>query len=224
MKKMMIAGLAAAMMSSPVMAEVVLPNTFVSGTSASAQDVNDNFAALKAAIEALQDEVAALKSRDVTGNTYEIYDLEVGVNRYDGDPNSVASNSGAQLGLKQAKTILAFHEGGTATWNLPFEENILFDMDGATIYDRESLTEGPETMYWSQNGSELSLYEDAAHQELAIILTVSEGANTLLTGDSEATDNYDTGATGCYDEVNMDNSANCYQDGLDSALIIGLKL
>lgn len=222
MRKLMMAGLLMSIITGPVVAEVTLPNTFETGTVASADQVNANFAALQEAIESLQEELAALKSRDVTGNSYTIYDFELGVERY-GQADESATGDATELWLKQAVTVLEFHEGGTATWNLPVEENMEFDLEQHRVIERESLTEGPETLYWSQTGAELSIFEDAGMQQLAVVVIVSEGAHTFMTGQPKATVAEPTGQNTCFNNAAGMNDDPCYEDGLETYILMGVK-
>ena len=94
MEKIMMTALAAAMASSVAVAEVTVPNTFVQGTNAVAEDVNANFQALAAAIDesnsriaALEEQLEAAKSLDVSGSNYAVQSSSASVRIRDANPS-----------------------------------------------------------------------------------------------------------------------------------------
>jgi hypothetical protein len=78
--------------SLPLVGQVTIPNIFVAGDTASAEQVNENFDALRAEIEALQAEVTTLTTNLSTVET-DLTTVETDLNTVQADLSAVQSNS-----------------------------------------------------------------------------------------------------------------------------------
>jgi len=69
-----------------------VPNTFTAGTTASAAEVNANFAALVAAVTALEDKVSPTTMAALAG-TYDVFEVAIDVDNNSTNGNSIAGTA-----------------------------------------------------------------------------------------------------------------------------------
>lgn len=121
MKKLLLTGLTAAMLSSGAFASEVTAGTdtttFSASTPAVAAEVNANFAALIAAINDNNDRIAALESGGlpdlttvISGSTYKVFYMGGILSDY---ADSLSPYTEARVERFGGNTLLTFHEDGT---------------------------------------------------------------------------------------------------------------
>lgn len=70
-----------------------LPYTFSNGTSADANQVNENFTALAARIDVLEAQLSGTTSPGVAGRTYDLTSMSWTLQRYDAFPSDAGTSS-----------------------------------------------------------------------------------------------------------------------------------
>ncbi|KZY34043.1 hypothetical protein A3730_16995 [Alcanivorax sp. HI0044] len=225
MKTFMMTALAAAMASSVAVAEVTVPNAFVQGTNAVADDVNANFQALAAAIDESNSRIAALEEQlekassvDVAGLSYAVQSSSVELQKYDADPNNASEDPGFwNIDLYVEKFLLTFNDDANQTVDLDFESEFKGDLweDGTMRFDVDT-TPGSEQLFWAQDGNKLTLSETLGG-EVVVEFIVTEGAGVIYALDAEFEEN-DPGSPTC-----GDGTQTCYGDFFDSGTLMGIR-
>lgn len=225
MKKLMMTALAAAMASSVAVAEVTVPNTFVQGTNAVAEDVNANFQALAAAIDESNSRIAALEAQlekassvDVTGFSYAVQSSSVELSRFDADPNNTPQDPGFwNIDLYVENFSLTFNDDVDQTATLEFESEFNGDLweDGTLRFSQDTVP-GTETLYWSQTGNKVAVAETLGGEPVAEFV-VTEGAGVIYSADQEMVEN-EAGSPSC-----GDGTQTCYGDYFDSGALLGIR-
>ena len=225
MEKIMMTALAAAMASSVAVAEVTVPNTFVQGTNAVAEDVNANFQALAAAIDesnsriaALEEQLEAAKSLDVSGSNYAVQSSSASVRIRDANPSGTDDFSSWGVDLFSEKFSLTFNADTDKTVTLEFEIEQEGDLDnGFRLSIEEDSEPVTETLYWNQEGNRLQIAESLGGEPVVEFVVV-EGASVIYSADTESVRNENLGHIGC-GEQGLDT---CYEDYFDNGTLVGI--
>ena len=189
MKKVMLTGLTAAMMSGTTLAaEVGAITTFSSGSPALASEVNANFQALIAAINDNNARIAALEANvdeptdllgKISGATYRIRYLGTHMNMF---TNTGSGQQSGSTNIWNGSLTVVFNEGGSASitehgeatgeMNVePIEQCDEFTCVDSFVgrYNFEQGGGGSSTGSWSLNGARLTLtFQDGFEAEFDV--------------------------------------------------------
>ncbi len=202
MKKLMMTGLTAVLLSSGAIAGEVTGYTApVTGQAATATGVDSNFQALITAINDNNTRIAALESFDVGGKTYTYKEIGIlnGAESFAqtlGTPgdSSLVNDGFARTGVFTASGELAFDAGGTFTLSLTEKE---IEMFVNSVSDIGPQIDGPlsDSGSWTQVGSTVTLsFAGGGSIELSVsrgataFTLVTQGVGEVLTGQCRLVD------------------------------------
>ncbi len=183
MKKFIIAGLTAAMVSTAAMAEVTGYTPAISGEAATAAAINANFDALIGTINQNSARLDALESYDISGKTYNYKEISFinAAETYgsiDSEPGGTTSPRAAgfvRLGILTVNGTLAFNADRSVGVTISEREVEMFVNPASDIGLVENGTFS-ETATWTQTGSTVTAtFPDG----FSLDFQVSKGANTI---------------------------------------------
>jgi len=231
MKKAILTGLTAAMLSTGALASEVTAGvdttTFTSSTPALASEVNANFAALIAAINDNDARIAALEAASggggdltsvVSGSSYQVFFSGGIINRYS---DALSPYTGAEVERFGGNSVITFHSDGTLSElfsevgrHISLEKEVNCDEfggncehDGETWEDTDQAS-GPGGA-WSVSGQTLTVLwpGDSPGDEEEFLLSAA-GTVIILGGGGRSIDTDEFGT----------------QDAVETFLAVGVKL
>lgn len=182
MKKLILTGLTAALLSTAAMADVTGYTPAVSGQPATAAGINANFDALIASINSNAARLDALESHDVSGKTYNYKEIAFlnaaetrgNINSEPGE-TSLRENGFARVGTLTVEGTFAFNGDGTVNVTASEREVEMFVNPISDIGVVNSGS-GSDTGTWSQTGALVTVSFPDGFQ---LDFQVSKGANVI---------------------------------------------
>lgn len=192
MKKLILTGLTAALLSTAAMAEVTGYTPAVSGQSATAASINANFDALIASINSNAARLDALESYDIAGKTYDYKEIAFiwaaetygQITSAPGGELRFRDNGFARVGMLTVAAELTFNNDGTV--NVSGQEKEI-EMFVNSISDIGTVANSGfvDAATWNQLGNTVTVtFTDG----FVLELTVSKGGNIITSMVANETD------------------------------------